>query len=169
MSQIVHSKESIEQMLSSMDIEFQSFSHPPVFTTDDVANLPEKIPGVDTKNLFLRDEKKRQYILLCVRAEVRVDLKQLGKDLNLRGLTFASSEDMWSMLKVKPGAVCLFSLVHDTQTCVTAYLDAGISLDDLMQNHPLQNTDTVVLRVGDMVRFCESTGHVVTQLVVPGR
>lgn len=165
----MHSKESIEQILSSMGIEFQSFSHPPVFTTDDVANLPEKIPGVDTKNLFLRDGKKRQYILLCVRAQVRVDLKRLGRELNLRGLTFASAEDMWSLLSVKPGAVCLFSLVHDTHVCVTAYLDAGIPLDDLMQNHPLQNTDTVVLRARDMVRFCESTGHMVTQLVVPER
>lgn len=153
------SKEDIEATLRELEIEFQSFSHEPVFTTEDVALLAKPLPGVDTKNLFLRDEKKRNYILLCVRAETRVNLKALGKQLGFKGLSFGSAEDMWALLRVKPGAVCLFSLVHDTQKRVQAYMDDGIDKAELMQNHPLQNTNTIVLYVRDMVLFCEKAGH----------
>lgn len=77
-------------MLDQLEISYQHFTHPAVFSTEDVALLPEKLPGADTKNLFLRDEKRARYILVCVRAETRVDLKQLGRSLGMKGLTFGS-------------------------------------------------------------------------------
>lgn len=159
----------IEALLHEQAIKFESYSHPPVFTTEDVAGLSEPIPGIDTKNLFLRDEKKRQYVLVCLRAEVRVDLKALGRQLGLKGLTFGSAEDLWALLKVKPGAVCLFALINDRQKQVRAYLDNSISDDSLMQNHPLRNTKTIALKASDMRRFCAKVGHTLELIVVPER
>jgi Ala-tRNA(Pro) deacylase len=160
------SAHDIEALLYEQGIKFECYEHPPVFTTADVAGLSEPIPGIDTKNLFLRDEKKRQYVLVCLRAEVRVDLKALGRQLGLKGLTFGSAEDLWALLKVKPGAVCLFALINDRQKQVRAYLDNSISDDSLMQNHPLRNTKTIVLKVGDMRRFCAKVQHSLESIAV---
>lgn len=160
---------ALRQMLDELGIPHRHFTHPAVFTTADVALLPEQLPGIDTKNLFLRDEKRRRYVLVCVRAETRVDLKELGRALGMKGLTFASPEDLGEMLGVVPGAVCLFGLAHDTQARVEGFLDSSIDIQGEMQNHPLVNTETVVLVVADMLKFCAHIGHPLTPIAIPER
>lgn len=159
----------LQSVLQELEISYRHFTHPAVFSTEDVALLPEKLPGADTKNLFLRDEKRKTYILVCVRAETRVDLKRLGKTLEIKGLTFASPEDMLSMLGLTPGSVCLFGLINDTRGQVRAYLDNSLAEDEEMQNHPLINTASLVLKVRDMERFCERVAHTLTRLDIPVR
>ena len=157
-------------ILRERGFSHQHFTHPPVFTTADVSLLTEKIPGVDTKNLFLRDEKRTRFALVCVRAETRVNLKELGRTLGMKGLTFGSAEDMLALLGLTPGAVCLFGLLNDTEKQVVGYLDQSVPEDAEMQNHPLVNTETVVLTAADMMRFClEVAGHPLTRIAVPVR
>jgi Ala-tRNA(Pro) deacylase len=154
-------------ILDELNVEYEYHTHPAVFTTADVSLLSEKISGVDTKNLFLRDEKRTRYILVCVRAHTRVRLKDLGRQLGIKGITFASADEMQEMLGVTPGSVCLFSLCNDTQRRVAGYLDASIAQEDKMQNHPLINTATVVLRVTDMLRFCVRVEHPLERIEIP--
>jgi Ala-tRNA(Pro) deacylase len=161
--------ETLAAHFADLGIRYRHFTHPAVFSVADIELLPEKLPGVDTKNLFLRDEKRTRYVLVCVRAETRVYLKELGRALGLKGITFASSEDMLEMLGVTPGSVCLFSLMNDTGGRVKGYLDASIDLASEVQNHPLINTATVVLEVSDMLRFCERVGHPLEQIEIPVR
>lgn len=160
---------SLRQVLDRLNIEYQHFAHPAVFTTADVALLPERLPGVDTKNLFLRDEKRRRYVLVCVRAETRVDLKQLGRALEMKGITFGSPQEMHDFLGVTPGSVCLFGLANDVEGRVEGIIDNSIELNSEMQNHPLINTETLVLSVEDMLRFCMECGHPLTRIAIPER
>jgi Ala-tRNA(Pro) deacylase len=159
----------LRAVLEELAISYRHFTHPAVFSTADVVLLPEKLPGADTKNLFLRDEKRSRYILVCVRAETRVDLKQLGRALGIKGLTFASPEDMLAMLSLTPGSVCLFGLMNDTLGRVEGFLDSTLDAAEEMQNHPLINTASLVLKVSDMERFCERVAHPLTRLDIPSR
>jgi Ala-tRNA(Pro) deacylase len=159
----------LKTTLTKLEIEYRHFTHPAVYSTADIVLLPEKLPGVDTKNLFLRDEKRTRFILVCVRAETRVNLKDLGRSLGIKGTTFASPEDMLQMLNLTPGSVCLFGLMNDREGRVEGYLDASIPHDAEMQNHPLVNTATVVLKVADIERFCESVQHPLRRIEIPVR
>ena len=162
-------QQKVLSLLTELEINYQHFTHPAVFTTADVVKLTEVIPGSDTKNLFLRDEKRSRYVLLCVRAASRVDLKELGKQLAMKGLCFASPEDLQALLGVTPGSVCLFALMNDTGGLVEGFLDASIESTEQIQNHPLDNTATVVLTATDMERFCLNAGHSITRIQVPTR
>jgi Ala-tRNA(Pro) deacylase len=164
-----HTPTSIRQLLDELGISYRHFTHPAVFTTADVALLPERLPGTDTKNLFLRDEKRCRFVLVCVRAEIRVDLKQLGKVLGMKGLTFGSPQDLDQLLGVVPGSVCLFGLAHDTEGRVEGFIDSSIDRGAEMQNHPLVNTETVVLGVEGMLRFCGHVRHQLTAIAIPER
>jgi Ala-tRNA(Pro) deacylase len=159
----------LQTTLEELGLLYQLFTHPAVFSTADVALLPEKLPGADTKNLFLRDEKRSRYILVCVRADTRVDLKQLGRSLGMKGLTFASPEDMLAMLGLTPGSVCLFGLMNDTLGQVEGFLDSSLDAAEEMQNHPLINTASLVLKVNDMERFCARVAHPLTRIEIPSR
>lgn len=164
-----HLDQELAAILSEQEIECRYYSHPAVYSVADVELLPEKLPGIDTKNLFLRDEKRTRFILVCVRAETRVDLKELGRALGLKKATFASPQEMLQMLKLTPGSVCLFGLMHDKEGRVEGYLDDSIPSDEEMQNHPLINTVTLVLKVSDMEKFCASVQHRLTRIAIPVR
>ena len=166
---MVTSQNELLQKLKDLEVSFRHFTHPAVFSTADIVLLPEKIPGVDTKNLFLRDEKRTRYLLVCVRAETRVHLKELGRALGIKGITFASPEEMLELLGITPGSVCLFSLLNDTGGKVAGYIDAAIDPESEMQNHPLENTATVVLKVSDLERFCNNFSHPLTRIEIPVR
>lgn len=161
--------DSLLEILSDLGIPNRLYKHPAVFSTADAQLLPEPIPGIATKNLFLRDEKKRRYVLLCLRDDTRVDLKQLGKQLELKGVTFANAEDLSELLALTPGSVCLFGLAHDQTGKVEAFLDNSLELTAEMQNHPLINTATVVLKVSDMLKYCAHFNHPLKLIEVPVR
>lgn len=157
------------QTLEQLGIHYQLFKHPAVFSTADVSLLPEKIPGVDTKNLFLRDEKRRRFVMVCVRAETRVNLKELGKSLQLKGITFATPDELLRCVGITPGSVCLFALMNDASGCVEGFLDHSIAPSVDMQNHPLINTATLVLQTSEVERFCAHVRHPLTRIDIPAR
>jgi Ala-tRNA(Pro) deacylase len=162
-------QQRVLSLLTELEIEHSHFTHPAVFTTADVGKLTEEIPGSDTKNLFLRDEKRSRYLLVCVRGETRVNLKELGKQLGIKGLCFASPEELQALLGITPGSVCLFALMNDSGGRVVGYLDASIEPAEQMQNHPLENTATVVLTAANIERFCLHVGHPITRIEIPTR
>ena len=59
-------KEEIINYLDKNNIEYDIFNHPPAYTVEDILsfNLPNKELGA--KNLFLRDDKKKNYYLVVV-------------------------------------------------------------------------------------------------------
>ncbi len=164
-----HTPNTLCNLLDTLEIPYQRFHHPAVFTTADIELLPEKLPGIDVKNLFLRDDKRTRFVLVAVRAEKRVDLKQLGRSLGIKGLTFGSPDELQSMLGVSPGSVCLFALANDEAKRVEGFIDLSIDLEAEMQNHPLINTESLVLQTSQMFRFCEYTDHALTRLEIPER
>ncbi|HIT42566.1 MAG TPA: hypothetical protein IAB60_10835 [Candidatus Caccovicinus merdipullorum] len=56
-------------------------------------------PEWGAKDLFVRDDKKRNYYLITVKGDKRVDLKEFRRQHSLRALSFASSEDLLRLIQ----------------------------------------------------------------------
>ena len=69
-------KTEVCQFLRDEDIKFELTEHEPLFHVGDGENIEILYPDAGTKNLFVRDDKKRNYYLITVLDEKRVDLKQ---------------------------------------------------------------------------------------------
>ena len=54
------------ELLAQLQIQCQRFDHPAVFTVEEADHHLSGAPGLGTKNLFLKPEKGRQYLLLVV-------------------------------------------------------------------------------------------------------
>ena len=100
--------------LAALGIEQTTFEHPPVFTVAEakaIRNAPleatgDGLEGAHIKNLFLRDKKKRMWLLTAL--EYRpINMKALGGLIDARGLSFASRERLLTYLGVRPGAVTM--------------------------------------------------------------
>ncbi len=128
----------------------------------EMAEVELPYPDSDAKNLFVRDDKKKNFYLITVKGDKRVDLKEFRRQSSTRALSFASKDDLESILKLIPGAVTPFGLLNDDEKKVKFYIDRGfLSGDGIIGVHPNDNTATVWLRAEDMIKIIEGHGNTV--------
>lgn len=130
--------------MEALGITWTVNEHPAVFTVEESAFLHETIPGSHTKNLFLKDSCK-QFWLITVRHDLRVDLKGLAAVIGAKKLSFGKAEDMEDLLGVTPGAVTPLATVNDKEGHVRVVLDAALVVESCVNVHPLRNTATIGL------------------------
>ena len=105
--------EEVLALLRDRGISFEERHHVPVYTIDEMLALDMPDPEHIAKNLFLRDDKKRNYYLIVSREDRKVDLKALREVLGSRPLSMASENDLWEFLKLRKGAVTPFGVLND--------------------------------------------------------
>lgn len=89
---------------------FEVVAHRTVFTAYDLAaTLREKLEGIG-KTLLIKTDKG--FVLVVMPANRRLDLAKLKKVLGAKKLSIAAEKDMVAALKVKPGALTPFGVLH---------------------------------------------------------
>ena len=126
--------------------EYILHTPPAVFTTADVEKYCDNLPGLSCKNLFLKQEKSENYMLVILPAHKRMQLKEFGKIISLRRITFAKEDELYDLLKLSAGAVSPFGLLNDKNTVVKLYIDSEVWNADIVRFHPNVNTETIELR-----------------------
>ncbi|XP_019372228.1 PREDICTED: prolyl-tRNA synthetase associated domain-containing protein 1-like [Gavialis gangeticus] len=153
----------LEARLRTLGISPLCVEHPEVFTVEELMQHVGHLGGGHSKNLFLRDKKKKGLWLVTALHDRQVNLNDLGKKLGLGSgtLRFADEKAMQEKLKVGQGCTTPLALFCDTGGGVRLVLDAGF-LDggyDRVYFHPMTNAATMGLTPEDFLRFVKSTGH----------
>lgn len=151
-------KQETLDYLTGRGVPFEVTEHGAVYNMEELDAVPLPYPGRDAKNLFVRDDKKRNYYLITVRGDKRVDLKEFQRAQGTRKLSFASPEDLAALLGLIPGAVTPLGLLNDGERRVTLYLDAAFG-DGPVGVHPNDNTATVWLKAPDLVKLIGDHGN----------
>lgn len=145
-------------LLDRLGIATTTQRHRAVFTVDEARRLRGELPGAHTKNLFLKDNKGRLFLLVALEDRA-VDLKALPVALGCGRLSFGSAELLREVLGVEPGSVTPLAAINDAAGRVTVALDADLLAAEVVNVHPLVNTATTAIRPADLVRVLEATGH----------
>lgn len=117
-------------------------------------------PEADGKNLFVRDDKKRNYYLITVKGDKRVDLKEFKNKNNTRSLSFASENDLKDIMNLIPGAVTPLGILNDNSLKVQVYIDREfLNESRIIGVHPNDNTATVWLKVDDLINIIKEHGN----------
>ncbi len=158
-------RKEVLKLLEESGIPFELSEHPAAFNIEEISKIDLPYPDRIAKNLFVRDDKKKNYFLITVLGHRRIDLKEFRKSQGTRPLSFASSDDLLTYLKLTPGSVTPMGLLNDTNHRVTLFLDDSfLEENGMIGIHPNDNTATVWLRTEDLIRFLSSHGTAV-QLV----
>ncbi|KAM9701082.1 prolyl-tRNA synthetase associated domain-containing protein 1 [Menidia menidia] len=151
----------LEEFLRTLNIQTTCVEHPPVLTVDQMLPHLQGVSGVVTKNLFLKDKKKKTHFLLTARHDRQVNLKALSGQLGATNLRLAEEAAMMEALKVGPGCATPLAVLFDEARAVQQVLDR-----DLVQGghqwvhvHPMTNSATMGIRPEDLVRFLQEAGH----------
>lgn len=151
-------KEETYDLLKEKGIEFEAFEHPAIFTMGELDMIDFPHPEWEAKNLFIRDDKKRNYYLITVKGDKRVDIKDFRRQHGLRPLTFASADDLLDIMKLTPGSVTPLGLLEDSECKVKFFLDAEFE-NGSMGIHPNDNTATVYIKTADVLKLIREHGN----------
>lgn len=154
-----------DALLAQLDgwgIGYRLHTHVPLRTVEDAKAVEDQFlaPGeraLRLKNLYLRDRKKRNY-LVSLEQDRAIDLKALGAELGVGGLSFGSTERLLENLGIRPGAVSPLAMINGVQKGVTFFLDAQAQDADVICMHPLVNDRTVVMARDALLAFFEKIG-----------
>lgn len=152
------SPDALMDRLRELGIEFSLHHHKAVFTVAESEAVDKQIAGTHCRNLFLRDKKKNNFLLVLQNA-TEVDVKKLPDVIGSDRLSFGSADRLWEYLGVRPGSVCPYSIINDTGHNVKILLDKSMMETEIVNYHPLLNTMTISAKPADLIKFIESTGH----------
>lgn len=151
-------KTEIYQYLTENNIWHEITQHEAVYNMEELKAVELPYPEWDAKNLFVRDDKKRNYYLITVKGEKRVDLKEFRKQNDLRNLSFASEADLMEYMQLTPGSVSPLGLLNDPEHRVQFYLDAELA-GNKIGVHPNDNTATVWMETDDLIKLIQNNGN----------
>jgi hypothetical protein len=92
------------------------------------------------------------------RANKRVDLKGFRRQHGLRALSFASTEELFSIMELTPGAVTPLGILNDTESRVHFYLDEEF-IGNKIGVHPNDNTATIWMQADDLMGLIQKHGN----------
>lgn len=136
-------------MLENWGIDYTRADHVPLRTVEDSKKvqdqfLPTEQGGGHIKNLYLRDNKKRN-ILVVAEQDRSIDLKTLHQTLGTGRLSFGSADRLMENQGVRPGAVTPLSMINGVKSGVQIYIDKALQGCKQIYVHPLVNDRTLGL------------------------
>ncbi|MBQ0079527.1 MAG: prolyl-tRNA synthetase associated domain-containing protein [Eubacterium sp.] len=151
-------KQDVYEYLKATGIDHYIVEHPAVFTVDEVdqIELPER--ETETKNLFLRDDKKRNYYLLVMESHKRANLAKVREILGSRPLKFASEKDLLEIMGLLKGSVTALGILNDEERKVQVFIDRYFQ-GKRIACHPNENTATVYMNTDDLVKIIKDHGN----------
>lgn len=150
-------KKETYQFLNDHGVDYEITEHKAVFNMEELNAIELPYPDWDAKNLFVRDDKKKNYYLITVKGDKRVDLKEFRKKHGLRVLSFASADDLMRFMGLTPGSVTPLGLLNDTEHHIHFYLDSEF-VGNRIGIHPNDNSSTVWLYADDLVKLLQEYG-----------
>lgn len=157
-------KEDIYNLLDEKGIWYEITDHGAVYTMEELEKVELPYPDCDAKNVFLRDEKKKNFYLITIKGDKRLDIKKFQEDFQTKRLSFVSENDLMRILKLIPGSVTPLGLLNDEDIIVNFYLDK--EFDDIIGVHPNDNTATVWLKVNDLLDIIKEHGNSITRISI---
>lgn len=152
-------QQQVYDYLAEKGIAFDYYEHPAVHTIEESSHYYRGEGTTMCKNLFFRNHKGNKHYLVVMEAQHSMNIHDIELRLHQGKLSFASPERMKKYLGVTPGSVSLFNLVNDVNHEVILFVDNQLKKARRVSFHPNDNTASLVISVGDMMKFIKEIGN----------
>ena len=165
------SSDAFLAQLDDWGIDYTLHTHVPLRTVEESKEVqaemdPAGVRVFHTKNFYLRDRKKRNY-LVTLEQDRAVDLAALGGAMGAGKPSFGSADRLMEFLGVRPGAVSPLAMVNGVTTGVRFFLDPCVKQAELVFVHPLVNDRTIALTPDALLDVLARLGGEVEWLDLP--
>lgn len=159
----VSNKKGRQDLMAELDrlgIAHETVEHPEVFTVEAMMPHLQHLKGAVCKNLFLKDKKKKLW-LLTAHHDRAIQLGAIGKKVGAPSLRFADESVLFEKLGVRQGCVTPFAIFNDTAGDVRFLLDSDLACGghEKVFAHPMVNSASTAVSPEDFMKFIRETGH----------
>lgn len=155
-------RQELIELLDGKGISYEITEHVPVYTIEEMLKCNLPYPEIIAKNLFIRDDKKRNYYLITVQEERKINLKEFQEQFSTRKLSFASENDLMDILGLIKGSVTPFGLLNDEDRKVQFYIGKEF-VGGKLGIHPLENTATMWISGKDLIAIVKEHGNQIVE------
>ena len=141
--------------------DYKVYEHKAFFSCVDADEEYYNLPGHNLKNLLVKEKKSDRYYMVIINDKDHMDQKHFKEVTGWGKIRFATEEEMWQLLKLKPGSVTPFALFNDVDRKITVVLGREIAeadKEDIVNFHPCRNTATLALKNADFIRYLKYIG-----------
>lgn len=150
--------EQVKEELDKLNISYDMVEHPAVYTAEKADEYVRGKDGIRVKSLFLTDRKKRNFYLVFMADDKRLDMKRFAEIVGEKHVKFASEASLLEKLGLKPGFVSIFGLMNNHEKDVQVYFEKNIVGDEPLTFHPNDNTKTMFVKMDGLIKFLKDMG-----------
>jgi len=159
----------VHELLKTLGVTVKTAEHPMCTTAAMYNETMERLPHLhflrdvekhETVSLFLRDKKKRHYLLMKgTETPVRLsELRKMDGPFNKK-VSMGPADALKEFCGLNPGSVTPLGLMNDTENKVTFVFEKILLENEYIWLHPNTNTQSTVIRTKDLLRVMEEIGH----------
>lgn len=145
-------KETVLAKLDALNIHYDVFNHEPIMTMEQ-GKAVEKEMGVPAVKTLLLVNHQKEFFMVLLPADKRLDTKELAKQIYSGHLSFASAEDINRLLHAYPGAVSPLGLLFDKDKEITLFIDSWLTQQHEVAMHPCENNCSLKLDFQDFLNI----------------
>lgn len=154
-----YTKEKVLEFLNEQGITYHCKSHEAVFTMEEIERAGIISDGIVFKNLFLRDDKGKNHVLVSVPEAAHIDFKFINEQVGLKRLGMVSGERLEKYLGVEQGSVSPLGVLNDTEHEVLVVMAKNLPDDTQVVVHPNDNTMSVWMKYKDLKKLVTGLGN----------
>ena len=139
--------QEIQVFLKSRSIPFEVLIHKPVFTSEEAARERGMNLRNGVKALFLKS-KSNEFILACIAADRKIDLKKLESFSGLKKLKLASPEEVKEKTNCEIGSVPPFMNLKGFKV----FFDNSLLENELAEFNIGMHTHSIRMKLKDLVQ-----------------
>src|SRR3569623_1287373 len=103
MTEPLYTPEKLLSALDDLGLKTSTLNHEAVFRVGEGDGIKDQLPGAHTKNLFLKDDKGRLW-LISAEQQTQINLKTLPKTMGSGRQSFGSEERLFAALGERQGS-----------------------------------------------------------------
>lgn len=159
-------EEFVLRELDGAGTEYVRLTHAAAETMELCRGIGAEYGAAHCKNLLLTDKHGRRFFLLMMEPEKPYRTSEVSRKLGSTRLSFASEEQLMSVLGLTPGSVSVLGLLNPCARA--AYREGRLALavdGELLKRericvHPNINTATLVMNTGELFDLLQKEGIV---------
>lgn len=148
----------VKRHLDSLGIEFKSHKHPGSCNCTETLSFRERVSGVHTKSLFLKDKQSNNFILVVQPIDSVTDIKKVGEHLGLE-LRFATDGNLHDFLRLEPSYVSPFGLINDEYNVVQVVIYEDVWTAESVSFFPNRKGELFEISGGDFKKYMKIVGN----------
>jgi len=154
-----NNRQVVLDTLDKLEIEYQSYEHPPIPTIEEALIHWKDIDATHCKNLFFRNHKGNKHYMVIFEHSQKLAIRDLEQKLKQGKLSFASEKRMIKYLKTIGGSISPFGLINDIENHTYLFIDKNLENTERISFHPNDNTMTLVLDTEDFKKYLRWVGN----------